>query len=512
MVDAGERLRVLLKQEAVIYQTTDYLTRMSLNGIAVGGISGHHHQQQSSPPSSPNKRKSSGDLTTAEDDDVKDQSSSSLLRSAASTVHDHNRRCRNRKWKPTPSTQANTTSSSTGGVPTGTGDCSAAATSKTNGSGSASVGSSSSSTTITGKETTLNKHWREKICEWAYQGKNQKPYNWIFRVLLFVYPSYLISSHLILSVCCCFPSLFQQTKPKQTVVDHFDLNREVVGVAMNHLDRYLGSYEGIVDKNLFQLLAMTCLYIAIKLNEYKHLLIPGSKSSMDTILQLSRGFFTLEEMEKMEYEVLQRLQWYVHPPTSQIFMKHFLFFLSVEENELHDLAQFMIELSVMDYYFVSYRPSEIALAALLNSMEKLKIHTSTIQFPFNYLDFHAPAVLACRERLSLIHAQANEQATEEKDKAGSATATPKTAGSDHAVPEPARLQRTISPVSVMAGPVEEQQKDHVRYASSPYTTSSTTGTKHSVHPHQELIDTMDTDEGYFYGNSAVEEDCDDYYS
>lgn len=468
MVDAGERLRVLLKQEAVIYQTTDYLTRMSLNGIAVGGISGHHHQQQSSPPSSPNKRKSSGDLTTAEDDDVKDQSSSSLLRSAASTVHDHNRRCRNRKWKPTPSTQANTTSSSsssTGGVPTGTGDCPAAATSKTNGSGSASVGSSSSSTTITGRETTLNKHWREKICEWAYQ-----------------------------------------------VVDHFDLNREVVGVAMNHLDRYLGSYEGIVDKNLFQLLAMTCLYIAIKLNEYKHLLIPGSKSSMDTILQLSRGFFTLEEMEKMEYEVLQRLQWYVHPPTSQIFMKHFLFFLSVEENELHDLAQFMIELSVMDYYFVSYRPSEIALAALLNSMEKLKIHTSTIQFPFNYLDFHAPAVLACRERLSLIHAQANEQATEEKDKAGSATATPKTAGSDHAVPEPARLQRTISPVSVMAGPVEEQQKDHVQYASSPYTTSSTTGTKHSVHPHQELIDTMDTDEGYFYGNSAVEEDCDEYYS
>ena len=212
MVDAGERLRVLLKQEAVIYQTTDYLTRMSLNGIAVGGISGHHHQQQSSPPSSPNKRKSSGDLTTAEDDDVKDQSSSSLLRSAASTVHDHNRRCRNRKWKPTPSTQANTTSSSTGGVPTGTGDCPAAATSKTNGSGSASVGSSSSSTTITGKETTLNKHWREKICEWAYQGKNQKPYNWIFRVLLFVCPSYLISSHSLRLLLFPFPPSTNQTK------------------------------------------------------------------------------------------------------------------------------------------------------------------------------------------------------------------------------------------------------------------------------------------------------------
>ena len=179
---------------------------------------------------------------------------------------------------------------------------------------------------------------------------------------------------------------------------------------MNHLDRFLGSYHDTVDKNLFQLLAMTCLYLSIKLNEYKHLLIPGSKSSMDTILQLSRGFFTLKEMEKMEYEVLQRLRWHVHPPTAQLFVKHFLFFLSCEEHELHDLAQFMIELSVMDYFFVSYKPSEIAMAALLNSMERLgRNNASRIFHITRFIDINSPAILACRERLSLIYAQANEQ-------------------------------------------------------------------------------------------------------
>jgi lipoyl(octanoyl) transferase len=270
--------------------------------------------------------------------------------------------------------------------------------------GGASVGSCSSGT------SQINKHWREKICEWAYQ-----------------------------------------------VVDHFDLNREVVSTAMSHLDRFLGVYNGTVDKNLFQLLAMTCLYLSIKLNEYKHLLIPGSKSSMDTILQLSRGFFTLKEMEKMEYEVLQRLRWHVHPPTAQLFVKHFLFFLSVEEHELHDLAQFMIELSVMDYFFVSYKPSEIAMAALLNSMDRLGNNvTSRTNFPITrFINIHSPAILACRERLSLIYAQANEQAdmedSEDTPVRPEATAEPV---------EPSRLQRTISPVSVMAPPETNDETNH----------------------------------------------------
>lgn len=290
------------------------------------------------------------------------------------------------------------------------------------------------------------------------------------------------------------------------MVDHFDLNREVVSTTMSHLDRYLAVYNGAepVDKNLFQLLAMTCLYLSIKLNEYKHLLIPGAKSTMDTILQLSRGFFTLEEMEKMEYEVLQRLRWHVHPPTAQLFVKHFLFFLSVEENELQDLAQFMIELSVMDYFFVSYKPSEIAMAALLNSMDRLGSQAKlTNDFPFNsnFVDIHSPAVFACRERLSLIYAQANEQGGVEDPEA-----TPARTEEPVEVPEPARLQRTISPVSVMAPlePNENTKLDHgysKQQESHGYSNSTTT-----LYQQQQLnADTiMETDEGYFFDETEGE--------
>jgi transcription initiation factor TFIIIB Brf1 subunit/transcription initiation factor TFIIB len=190
---------------------------------------------------------------------------------------------------------------------------------------------------------------------------------------------------------------------------------------------------------MFQLLAMTCLYLSIKLNEYKHLLIPGSKSSMDTILQLSRGFFTLKEMEKMEYNILQRLQWHVHPPTPQCFVKHFLFALSMEDVETHDLAQFMAELSVMDYFFVSYKPSEVAIAALLNATERLSPGSTQYKLftaQTSMFDNDSSNVRACRDRLALIYAQANDQAPIDTSET-----TPRKVATEE-------VNRTTSPVSV----------------------------------------------------------------
>ena len=225
------------------------------------------------------------------------------------------------------------------------------------------------------------------------------------------------------------------------MIDHFDLHRECVCIAMSHLDRYLANYPDLVDKNQFQLLAMTCLYLSIKLNEYKHLIIPGSKSSMETILHLSKGFFTNDQMEKMECDILQRLQWHVHPPTPQVFVKHFMLFLisdDCEERDLHDLAQFYVELSAMDYFFVEHKASDVALAALLNAMDSSATPTqeTTLQLPFQdeVVDLESASIRACRERLSLIHAQA-------------------TGATPAAVRTPKRTEdighRTTSPVSVM---------------------------------------------------------------
>lgn len=62
--------------------------------------------------------------------------------------------------------------------------------------------------------------------------------------------------------------------------DHYDIHREVVSVAMAYLDRYVAAH--VVNRRIFQLAAMTALYLAIKLYE------PG-KLCLSSLLDLSRG-------------------------------------------------------------------------------------------------------------------------------------------------------------------------------------------------------------------------------
>lgn len=95
----------------------------------------------------------------------------------------------------------------------------------------------------------INECWREKICEWAYQ-----------------------------------------------VIDHFDFNREVVAVSLSYLDRFLSTRS--VSKKVFQLAAMTSLYMAIKLYEPTTLKI-------SSFVELSRGYFTIEHIIAMEETILR---------------------------------------------------------------------------------------------------------------------------------------------------------------------------------------------------------------
>jgi hypothetical protein len=108
-----------------------------------------------------------------------------------------------------------------------------------------SVSSASSSTSSSG----INEIWREKICEWSYQ-----------------------------------------------VIDHFDFSREIVSTSIHYLDRYLATRT--VSKKMFQLAAMTCLFIAIKLFEPRRL-------SMPSMIELSRGYFTVQQMAAMEMSILR---------------------------------------------------------------------------------------------------------------------------------------------------------------------------------------------------------------
>jgi hypothetical protein len=154
------------------------------------------------------------------------------------------------------------------------------------------------------------------------------------------------------------------------VVDFCKFRRETVGIGMSYLDRYLCTEKGIdalCNRKIYQLAAMTALYIAIKIHE---------PLEMETSLlaDLSRGCYKENEFVDMEQNILSALHFRVNGPTPLGFVQHIMALIprSVHPTVaaiLMDYARYQIELAVSEQSFVDVRPSIIALASVLNAVE-----------------------------------------------------------------------------------------------------------------------------------------------
>lgn len=193
---------------------------------------------------------------------------------------------------------------------------------------------------------------------------------------------------------------------------------------MNYMDRYLANAKA-VDKRMFQLLAMTCVYLSIKLHHHGHLLIPGSSSTMESILHLSRGFFSKKEMERMEYDILRCLKWQVHPPIPHDFL-HLVLSTKDEEEEDREtlgLARFLVELAVMDCFFVSYKPSQIAMAAFVTA-KKYSSSNQKLPSPSETFEYDSPPIQACCDRLDQLYTRVLEEGDMERRVEGGQASSP----------------------------------------------------------------------------------------
>jgi len=157
------------------------------------------------------------------------------------------------------------------------------------------------------------------------------------------------------------------------VTDYFDLDREIVFISMSYLDRFLGYNE--LDRKTYKLAATTSLLLSIKLH------CPHCINISNIINDLTRGDFTKEDIENMEMTMLQKLSWKVHPSTpinfvTRMLMLHPFLMQPVSEfnaKAVKDFAKYLLELSVLDYYFALQKPSHMALAAILNGLERLDL-------------------------------------------------------------------------------------------------------------------------------------------
>jgi lipoyl(octanoyl) transferase len=193
--------------------------------------------------------------------------------------------------------------------------------------------------------------WREKICEWKFE-----------------------------------------------VVDSFDIEREIVCISTYYLDQYLSTR--YVDEKLFRLVAITCIYLAIKLHSPK-------KVALQCIAAMGQGLIHPDHIVAMELSIMQSLDWHLHPPTPLAFIEN-LFPLISGNNEAFEFSRFLSELSVFAYPFVCFKPSSIAVAASLFAIDHFDLGVEAVEsfqelMSGLNLDPYAPDISKCCSLLRQLY-------------------------------------------------------------------------------------------------------------
>jgi len=177
-----------------------------------------------------------------------------------------------------------------------------------------------------------------------------------------------------------------------SVIDLCQFDRDNVAMAMSIVDRFMSNpcrlssgggnpphfshQEIMYDRSIYQLLAVSALYITIKINERVIF-------SSEELAAASRGIYSKEDIEAMERTILDCLSWRVCAPTAFqvgcVILE--LMIPQVEEANVtvvevgrrvairEDLA-FQTENNVRDYQLATtLRPSTVAFMAIMKAIE-----------------------------------------------------------------------------------------------------------------------------------------------
>jgi hypothetical protein len=174
-----------------------------------------------------------------------------------------------------------------------------------------------------------------------------------------------------------------------SVIDVLQLARSNVAIAMSIADRFMSNpnrllvhqftpylfspQEIMYDRTMFQLLAVSALYIAIKINEQVIF-------SVEQCAEATHGVYTVEDIEAMERAILECLAWKVSAPSALEVGYIVLELMTPQVQDVSDVNNkligsivedlaFQTESAVWDYHLATQRTSAIAIMALLNAIK-----------------------------------------------------------------------------------------------------------------------------------------------
>ena len=137
-----------------------------------------------------------------------------------------------------------------------------------------------------------------------------------------------------------------------TVHSKFRLLQETLYITVNLIDRYLA--KRMVTKKQLQLVGITAMFIAAK---YEEIYPPNAKD----FLLVTEGVYTKVHLVKMEIDMLKVMNFQITFPTPWRFLEKYP---ELHVNPLALLAEYILELGLIEFIVTKYKPSTQAAAVL----------------------------------------------------------------------------------------------------------------------------------------------------
>uniref|UniRef100_H2L4R1 Cyclin B2 n=1 Tax=Oryzias latipes TaxID=8090 RepID=H2L4R1_ORYLA len=138
------------------------------------------------------------------------------------------------------------------------------------------------------------------------------------------------------------------------VHSRFQLLQETLYLTVAILDRFLQVHP--VSRRKLQLVGVTAMLVACK---YEEMYAP----EVGDFAYITDNAFTKSQIVEMEQVILRSLSFQLGRPLPLHFLRRATKVAGADV-EKHTLAKYLMELTLLDYHMVHYRPSEVAAAAL----------------------------------------------------------------------------------------------------------------------------------------------------
>ncbi|XP_058189712.1 cyclin-A1-1 [Rhododendron vialii] len=143
------------------------------------------------------------------------------------------------------------------------------------------------------------------------------------------------------------------------VAEEYRLVPDTLYLTINYLDRYLSG--NTMDRQRLQLLGVACMMIAAK---YEEICAP----QVEEFCYITDNTYFKEEVLQMESAVLNYMKFEMTAPTAKCFLRRFVRAAQgvneAPSMQLECLANYIAELSLLEYNMLCYAPSVIAASAI----------------------------------------------------------------------------------------------------------------------------------------------------